>query len=170
MRKTDRRRWERSILHHLDDLPRQIAALEHAMATFGRDFDQPDFKRAYETTEDMEAYNRVQAVERGAGRVQNYVAELAESGVKLADLRFPPRADDGSRAQQAFEAIRDEGVITGSLCRRQVTAQRARSRIEHSYVSVPAGDVHRATVLVHSAALEFIDPYARWIAPYLAAP
>jgi hypothetical protein len=40
----------------------------------------------------MGAYNRVQAVERALGRVQKYVAELAEAGVKLAAL---PRPTDG---------------------------------------------------------------------------
>jgi hypothetical protein len=71
------------------------------------------------------------------------VAELAEAGVKLAAL---PRPTDshGSPAQQAFEAMRDAKVISGGLCRRLGQAQNARTRIEHSYVQTPAGDVHRA--------------------------
>ncbi len=45
------------------------------MAAFGDDFDLVRFKRAVNTSEDMEAYNRVQAVERALARVQNFVAE-----------------------------------------------------------------------------------------------
>ena len=62
------------------------------MASFGTNFDLQQFKAAYSTAEDMDAYNRVQAVERALGRVQNYVGELAEAGVKLAAL---PRSADG---------------------------------------------------------------------------
>jgi hypothetical protein len=48
-----------------------------------------------------------------------------------------------------------------------IRAQNARSRIEHSYVHVPAGDVHRTATLVHDAARDFIGPYRAWIATYL---
>lgn len=166
-RKAERRRWQRDIVRHLDDFPRQYAALETAMATFGEDFDLQRFKEAFNTREDMEAYNRVQAVERAVGRVQNFVAELADAGAKLAQLRRPPIRDDGSPAQQAFEALRDAGVIDRSLCRRLLQAQKARSMIEHSYVQTPAGDVHRAAELVHETALDFVGFYRAWIEPYL---
>ena len=36
--------------------------------------------------------------------------------------------DDGSRAEQAFEALRDAGVITANLCRRLVCAQGAQTQ------------------------------------------
>jgi hypothetical protein len=168
-RPVDAKRCRLVVVRHLEDLPRQYAALEHAMATFGADFDLQQFKEAYNTAEDMDAYNRVQAVERALGRVQNYVAELAEAGVKLAAL---PRATDshGSPAQQAFEAMRDAKVISGGLCRRLVQAQNARTRIEHSYVQTPAGDVHRAAILVRDAARDFMGSYRAWIEPYLAQP
>ena len=55
------------------------------MAAFG-DFDLQEFKRAFDTADDLEAYNRVQAVERALARVQNFVAELAQAGSKLAQL------------------------------------------------------------------------------------
>jgi hypothetical protein len=139
------------------------------MATFGADFDSQQFKEAYNTAQDMDAYNRVQAVERALGRVQNYMAELAEAGVRLAAL---PRPTDshGSPAQQAFEAMRDAKVINGGLCRRLVQAQNARTRIEHSYVQTPAGDVHRAAILVRDTARDFMGSYRAWIEPCLAQP
>ena len=137
------------------------------MATFGGDFDLQEFKAAYNTTDDMEAYNRVQAVERAVGRVQNFVAELATAGARLAQLPLPKLADDGSPAQQAFEGLREARIIDGELCRRLTRAQKARSMIEHSYVQTPAGDVHRAAQLVREAARDFIGPYRTWIEAHL---
>jgi hypothetical protein len=166
VRSVDRKRWRLAVVRHLEDLPRQYAALENAMAAFGDDFDLQQFKAAHDTTEDMDAYNRVQAVERAVGRVQNYVAELAQAGAKLAEL---PKAIDGygSEAQQAFEALRDAGILRRGLCRQLVQAQNARTRIEHSYVKTPAGDVHRAATLVRDAARDFLRAYRTWIEPYL---
>jgi len=78
------------------------------------------------------------------------------------------RADTpGSRAEAAFEALRAAKVINASLRRRLVRAQAARSRVEHSYLGAPAGDVHRATQLVHAAARDFIAAYRPWIEPLL---
>jgi uncharacterized protein YutE (UPF0331/DUF86 family) len=169
-RKLDERRWRGTVVRHLEDLPRQYAALENAMAAFGEDFDLRQFKAAYTTTEDMDAYNRVQAVERAVERVQNYVGELADAGAKLAGLPRPPQESGGSHAQQAFEALRDAGVIGKGLCRELLRAQAARTRIEHSYVQTPAGDVHRAATLVRDAARDFISSYRAWIEPYLTQP
>jgi hypothetical protein len=168
-RPVDTKRWRLAIVRHLEDLPRQYAALEHAMASFGTDFDLQQFKAAYNTSEDMDAYNRVQAVERALGRVQNYVGGLAEAGAKLAALRRPADTH-GSAAQIAFEAMRDAKIITARLCVRLVQAHNARARIEHSYVQTPAGDVHRAAILVRDTARDFIGSYRDWIEPYLAEP
>jgi hypothetical protein len=160
-------RWQRDIVRHLEEFPRQYAALESAMAAFGGEFDPQEFKDAFNTRDDMEAYNRVQAVERAVGRVQNFVADLADAGTKLARLPRPAMAERGSVAQQAFQALRDAGVIDPPLCGRLTRAQIARTMIEHSYVQTPAGDVHRAAELVHDGALEFISRFRRWIEPYL---
>ena len=138
LRKAERGRAQRTILRHLEDFPRQYRALDTAMASFGEDFDLPAFKRAYETAHDMEAYNRVQALERAVSRVQNFAAELAIAGTSLAGLPRPPMREGGSRAQQAFEALRDVAVIDGAVCRRLIRAQKARSVLEHGYVTTPA--------------------------------
>ena len=167
-RKADRARWSGSIIDHLQDFPRQYAALETAMAAFGDDFDLRAFKLTFETSEDLEAYNRVQAVERAVLRVQNYVGELAENGAKLAELPGSTGPGEQSEIERALATLRDADVIDGNLCRRLVRAQGARRRIEHSYVRVRAGDVHRATQLIHEAARDFIARYRQWIEPYLA--
>lgn len=161
-RKADVERWRREIVDLLGDFPRQHAALGSAMAAFGEPFDPKRFRAAYETRTDMEAYNRAQAVERALGRVQNYTADLAIAGVKLAGLK-PAAGADGGAAQRAFETLRTARVIDGELCRRLVRTQKARATIEHSYVNVPAGTVHRAALLVHESARDFMGPYRRWI-------
>jgi uncharacterized protein YutE (UPF0331/DUF86 family) len=165
-RTVDRRRWRRDIARHLEEFPRQYTALEHAMAAFGGDFDLRRFKEAFDTVDDMDAYNRVQAVERALGRVQNFVAELAQAGAKLAQLP-PVMESHGPPAQQAFAALRKAGVIDGELCRRLTRAQNARTLIEHSYVQTPAGNVHEAAALVRETARDFIAPYRTWVEPYL---
>jgi DNA-binding transcriptional ArsR family regulator len=165
-RKADVNRRRREIVRCLEDFPRQYAALEHAMAAFGADFDLREFKAAYESSTDMDAYNRVQALERALGRVQNYVSDLAIAGVRLAQIA--PRTEvRGSAARQAFVALRDAKVIDAELCRRLVRAQEARTTIEHSYLNTPAGHVHRSARLVHDAARDFIGRYRTWIEPML---
>lgn len=166
-RRAERRRWQRDILQRLEDFPRQYAALENAMAAFGENFELQQFREAYDTREDMDAYNRVQSVERAISRVQNYVAKLAEAGVKLAQLHASPESAHVPSAERAFGALREGGVISASLATALTRAQSARSRIEHAYVHVPAGDVHRAATLVHDAARMFIGAYRTWIADYL---
>ncbi len=161
-RKADIVRWRREIVDLLEDFPRQHAALGSAMAAFGEPFDLKRFKIAYETQTDMGAYNRAQAVERALGRVQNYTADLAVAGVRLAGLEPAARADGGA-ARGAFETLKTADVIDGELCRRLVRAQKARATIEHSYVNVPAGTVHRTAQLVHESSRDFVGPYRRWI-------
>jgi len=55
LRKAESRRLMRRISAHIDDFPRQNAALESAMGAFGQDFDFAQFKRAFETADDIEA-------------------------------------------------------------------------------------------------------------------
>ncbi len=165
-RKVDRKRWRRDIARHLEDFPRQYVALEHAMAAFGDEFNLRQFKQAFNTMDDIDAYNRVQAVERALGRVQNFVAELAQAGVKLAQLPHVAEGH-GPLSHQAFAALRAAGVIDGELCRRLTRAQDARTMIEHGYIDTSAGRVHQAAELVHESARDFISRYRTWVAPYL---
>ena len=165
-RKVDRKRWRRDIARHLEDFPRQYAALEHAMAAFGGDFDLRLFKQAFNTIDDIDAYNRVQAVERALGRVQNFVADLARAAVKLAQLPPVPEGH-GPPSHQAFAALREAGVIDGGLCRRLTRAQDARTMIEHGYIETSAGRVHQAAELVHESARDFIGRYRTWVEPYV---
>jgi uncharacterized protein YutE (UPF0331/DUF86 family) len=160
-----RARWKAQVVEHLEDFPRQYAALENAMAEFGDGFDPQAFKAAFESTTDMDSYNRTQAVERALARVQNYVAQLSIDGAKLSRLPLP-KAEE-SEATRAFAALRDTGVLSATLCRKLRLAQKARTMIEHSYVKVPAGNVHQAAALIATGAREFIGPYRDWVEEYL---
>ncbi len=136
------------------------------MLAFGESFDLHEFKKAFNTNEDIDAYNRVQALERALGRVQNFIADLAQDGVKLAQL---PSAPDQhiSPTNKAFAALHQAGVISGQLRKRLMRAQEARSVIEHGYIETSASQVHAAAVLIHSCARDFIVPYRGWIETYL---
>jgi hypothetical protein len=153
------------ILAHLEDFDRQLDLLEHGMEAFDEHFDIKEFKRAFEGGSGITSALRVQAVERSFSRVQNYMGQLALDGTLLAGLELP-RIHEGEVAR-AFEALKQEKVITASLCRHLKDAQKARAAIEHDYVGLAAGDVHRAVKTVAKAAPEFIGRYTPWIKPYL---
>lgn len=165
--KAERQRLVRSIVAHLKDTPRQVTALEAAVDEFGEDFDLTRFKDAFNFRKGPKAYNRVQAVERAVGRVQNYLTAMATAGVRLAELPVRPPKKDESKAKPFFGALRDAGVIDAGVCRRLEQGQKARSRLEHDYVFISAGEVHRATKTVLQTAEEFIGPFTVWIEPYL---
>jgi len=150
----------------LEDFPRQQRALENAMAQFGDDFNLGQFKIAYESQSDMDAYNRAQSLERAVSRAQNFMADLAMAGSKLAQLK-PSRAAPSGEAATAFESLRAGGAISGELCAKLMRAQKARTRIEHLYPGVTAGEIHRAAILVQQASIEYIQRYSNWIVAYL---
>jgi len=164
--KADRQRLERRTVDHLKEFPRQLAALEVAIAEFGDEFDVARFKRAFNSP-DLKVYNRVQAVEKAVGRVQNFLTDLAVDGACLAELPVGRPAKDDSKAKPSFDALRDVDVIDAGICRRLENGQKARSRLEHDYLHMSAGEVHRATKTVRQTAQEFIGPFRAWIEPYL---
>lgn len=167
LRKATRKRLVRRVVARVEDFPRQYAALESAMSAFGDEFDRASFKRAFETVDDMNAYNDVQSVERAAGRVQGYVADLAMDAVRLAELPSDPTGGEGFRAAHAFKALRDANVIDAGLCRRLVKAQGHRSQIEHEYPGLLAGKLHDAAILIRESSREFFARYRTWIEPHL---
>ena len=165
-RKAELSRWRKSIADHLGDFPRQFLALENAMGEFGEDFEIDLLKEAYETATDLDAYNRVQALERAVGQVQNFVADLSIDGVKLAGLELAKASDSGPEVR-AFETLRAAGVIDPGLCRRLVRAQTSRRFLEHDYVNVPAGSLHGSALLVRDCSPDFLRKYRLWIVEFL---
>ncbi len=164
-RDIDLKRSRQSIVRHLEDFPRQLDALR-----FGVDrLDLPAFEHAFESG-DPELYTPVQAIERGFGRLQNYMAGMAADGTKLAGLARRRNTGKEPKAQPDFEALRDANVITKVLCRSLIAAQKNRSLFEHDYVRVAAGDVYVAVVQLLEVAPQFLDRFAAWIEPYLLSP
>jgi hypothetical protein len=158
-------RLQSEILDRLEGFPEEILALESAMEEFGEDFDLQQFKPAFERKSGIKAYNKVQAVERAFSRVQNYVVELAERGVRLAELEL---ADShAANSARAFDALKGSGVIDASLCRALKRTQKARSDVEHDYPGMKAGRLHAAIELGLPAARRFIGPYRTWVEQYL---
>jgi uncharacterized protein YutE (UPF0331/DUF86 family) len=164
-RPVDLRRWKKEIAEELGNLPREHEALEFAMAEFGRNFDLKALKKALEPKADIALYNRVQALERAATRVQNILADLAIAGVKLAGLPLP--AIQAGVPDRSFEALKEGGVITAALARRLRNAQRMRNRIEHDYDKVSAGQLHKVAEDVRQLGTEFTRPFRDWIEPLL---
>jgi uncharacterized protein YutE (UPF0331/DUF86 family) len=162
------RRLRREIVQRLADFPRQYGAFENAMASFGEGFELREFKAAFETESDLDAYNDAQAVERGITRVQGFVAELAVRGAKLSGVELP--TEDAGLPERSLAALVAAGVIDSALSKRLKQAQRARNRIEHGYPEMSAGEVHAAAELVHDTSPDFIGPFRDWIEPFLEGP
>jgi uncharacterized protein YutE (UPF0331/DUF86 family) len=155
----------KEVVAHLEDLPRQLLALETAMEKFGEGFELSKFKPAFEGDAGSEAYNQVQAVERGFARVQNYIAQLAQNGARLAGLELPKIHE--SEAARAFEALKEAGAIEASLCSRLKRLQKVRAAVEHEYLRVKAGPLHQAVELLAASVRDFVGPYTAWIETYL---
>jgi uncharacterized protein YutE (UPF0331/DUF86 family) len=114
---------------------------------------------------DMALYNRVQALERAVTRVQNILADLAIAGARLGGLTLPEiKAGD---AERSFEALKEGGVISASLCKRLRKAQKTRNLIEHDYDKVTAGQLHDVAEEVRDQSREFLRPFRDWIEPLL---
>lgn len=163
-RPIDRKRWRHAITEYLRDLPRQIGALDHSMEPFP---DAESFRSAFES-DDLNAYGRAQQVERAFGRVQNYLAQLAEDGTKLADLDRRLVSGKEPRSAPYFEALRDASVIEAELCRRLISSQADRNLVEHDYVKLDADRLYAAVERLRDVAPAFARRYRDWIASYIA--
>jgi uncharacterized protein YutE (UPF0331/DUF86 family) len=164
-RPVDLRRWKKEIAEELANLPREHEALEYAMAEFGASFDLKELRKALEPKADVALYNGVQALERAVTRVQNILADLAISGVKLGGLPLP--ATGAGVADRSFEALKEGGVIGAALSRRLRNAQRMRNLIEHDYDKVTAGQLHKVAEDVRRLGAEFTRPFRDWVKPRL---
>lgn len=164
-RRADVRRRQKKIFDELTNLPREHEALEYAMTAFGVNFDLKGLKDAMRADAEIELYSKVQALERAITRVQNILADLAISGVKLGGLALPEIK--AGEAERSFEALKEDGVISVSLCKRLRKAQKTRNRIEHDYDKVTAGQLHEVAEEVRDLSREFLRPFRDWVEPQL---
>jgi hypothetical protein len=98
----------------------------------------------------------------GYGRAHAEEVQGREAGPARCAL-----ARDTRNELKAFVALRDAGALSKRLCRRLISAQDARTTIEHGYLGTSAGNVHEAAQLIRDSAREFIGAFRDWIAPYL---
>lgn len=161
--RVQRRRWRSAITDLLEDLPRQVTALDYIHSGFA---DAAEFASAFES-EDPAVYSRVLVLERGFGRVQNYIADLANDGALLADLPLSHPKDDEPQAQPAFESLRDARVIPADMAKRFVARQKVRATLEHRYSQIGPRRLYDAAGELLVDAPRFADRYAAWIAPSL---
>jgi uncharacterized protein YutE (UPF0331/DUF86 family) len=97
--------------------------------------------------------------------VQNIVADLAISGAKLSGMALPEIK--AGEAERSFEALKEDGVFSASLCKRLRKAQKTRNRIEHDYDKVTAGQLHEVAEEVRALSREFLRPFRDWVEPQL---
>ena len=165
-RAVDIKRWRVAVTSYLEDFPRQLETLQFNVEQFGDGFDPQAFARAFES-QDPAIYAPVQAIERGFGRLQNYMAAMAEDGARLAGLpRRRPRPGE-SRTAPDFEALRDAGVISKELCRKLIAAQKSRSLLEHAYIGISPTELHAAIAQLLEVAPQFLSGFSEWIERYL---
>jgi hypothetical protein len=158
-----RRRWRSAITDLLEDLPRQITALDYSYSGFA---DAADFASAFESEEPV-VYVRVLVLERGFGRIQNYVADMVHNGVLLSGIPIRQPMDGEPQAQPAFEVVRDAGVIPADMAKRFIARQKVRAAIEHRYPKIAPRQLYEAAGELLVDAPRFSDRYAAWIRPFL---
>lgn len=161
--KARERRRRSAITDVLEDLPRQIAALDHSYRGFD---DHAGFLKAFGSDEPA-VYGQVLVLERAFGRIQNHIADLARDGALLAGVPLRQPKDNEPKAQPAWEALRDAGVIGADMTKRFVARQKIRASLEHQYAQVSPGRLYRVAGELLDDAPPFADLYAAWITPFL---
>ena len=144
----------------MSNVRRHLLALRTAMAEFGEDFDAEVFREAY-ASEDPAQLNYVKAVERGVDQLCGYIAELAELGLELAELRG--RRDEPS-ARRDLESLAGAGVLPGELTRRLQRLRELQRMLFREDASATAERVHDAALLVTANLPAFYEAYRSWIA------
>lgn len=99
----------------------------------------------------------VYPIERAFEILVNFVVELAELGLQLAEI-----TPEGSRAK-ALEQLKDEGVISESRRGRLVAIYRVRSQMQHAYPDVGAQSTYDAARSLLDELAGFFSDYARWL-------
>jgi uncharacterized protein YutE (UPF0331/DUF86 family) len=144
----------------MSNVRRHLLALRTAMAEFGEDFDSDAFRETY-ASEDPVQLNHVRAVERGVEQLCNYIAELAEFGLELAELRG--RRDEES-VRRDLDSLGRAGVLSGELTRRLQRLRELRRILFREDTSATAERVHEAALLVTANLPAFYEAYRSWIA------
>jgi uncharacterized protein YutE (UPF0331/DUF86 family) len=100
---------------------------------------------------------KVYPLERPFEILVNFVVELAEHGLRLADI-VPDRS-----SAKVLEQLESAGVISKSRRARLAAMYRARSEMQHAYPDVVAASTYDAAQSLLPELGGFFGDYARWL-------
>lgn len=100
---------------------------------------------------------KVYPLERAFEILVNFVVELAELGLEVAEI-----VPDGSRAK-VLQQLETEGVISKSRRERLVAIYRAHNEMQHAYPDVVANATYDAARSLLDEMAGFFRDYARWL-------
>jgi uncharacterized protein YutE (UPF0331/DUF86 family) len=101
--------------------------------------------------------SKVYPLERAFEILVNFVVELAELGLQLAEI-----VPDGSSAK-VLKQLESEGVLSKSRRERLAAIYRARSEMQHAYPDVGAHSTYDAARSLLDELGGFFTDYARWL-------
>jgi ribonuclease HepT-like protein len=137
-------RLETSIKKRLLDVRRHLAALEHAAAGFGGDFELQAFEAAWRS-DDPETLTRAYAVQAGYENVINACIRIAQ---ELAELESWTARGSELSSIEALKLLQENGVIAARTRIALKEAQERRSDVQHDYVNVAGREIHAAALAV----------------------
>lgn len=146
----------RDVRVRLADVPRHLNGLRHALEAFATEDDYVEAARSRDPAVLLGVY----AVERPFELLENYMVELTERGLAAAGAR-----EEGAdpSAASSFRLLRDEGVLSKSLCERLVDLHRLRNDLVHEYPDVKGRRLYRAATELDATAREYFSRYLKWL-------
>ncbi|HKP19105.1 MAG TPA: hypothetical protein VJT84_11545 [Gaiellaceae bacterium] len=135
---------EASITKRVLDLRRHVAALEHAAAVFGGDFELDAFEAAWRS-DNPELLTRAYAVQAGYENGINACLKIAQELARLEGWAAP---GSDLTSIEALRLLNEDRVITARSRAALKDAQERRSDVQHDYVNVAGREVHAATLAV----------------------
>jgi uncharacterized protein YutE (UPF0331/DUF86 family) len=100
---------------------------------------------------------KVYPLERAFEILVNFVVELAELGLQVAEI-----VPDGS-STKVLQQLETEGVISKSRRERLVAIYRARNEMQHAYPDVGANATYDAARSLLDELAGYFRDYARWL-------
>ena len=150
---SDPRSLPRPVKTRLADAPKHALALKTLMERTTKD----QFVAAARDGSPELLVATVYPLERSFEILVNYVVELSELGLRVAEI-----VADGSSAKVLLQLER-EGVISQSRRGRLAAIYRARSEMQHAYPDVVASSTYDAARSLLDELGGFFRDYARWL-------
>jgi hypothetical protein len=150
---TDRPSLPRPVKTRLADARKHVLALKALLERTTKD----EFVVAVRDGSPELLVATVYPLERSFEILVNYVVELSELGLQVADV-----VPDGSSAK-VLQQLERESVISKSRSARLAAVYRARSEMQHAYPDVVAAFTYDAARTLLDELAGFFRDYARWM-------